>query len=44
MATINNKNGKLQLDFRYKGKRCREQTKLEDRQLRSMLILIVKSN
>jgi integrase len=32
MATINNKNGKLQLDFRYKGKRCREQTKLEDNQ------------
>lgn len=32
MATINNKNGKLQLDFRYKGKRCREQTRLEDNQ------------
>ncbi|MBL4796281.1 MAG: DUF3596 domain-containing protein [Oleispira sp.] len=32
MATINNKNGKLQLDFRFKGKRCREQTKLEDNQ------------
>jgi integrase len=30
MASINSRNGKLYLDFRYKGKRCREQTLLKD--------------
>lgn len=30
MASIHVRNGKLQLDFRYKGVRCREQTKLDD--------------
>lgn len=30
MAAIASRNGRLQLDFRYKGVRCREQTKLED--------------
>lgn len=30
MATINERYGKLQVDFRYKGKRCREQTRYED--------------
>ncbi len=30
MATINERYGKLQVDFRYKGKRCREQTRYDD--------------
>ncbi|WP_276784797.1 site-specific integrase [Thalassolituus oleivorans] len=30
MAKINSRYGKLQIDFRYKGQRCREQTKFED--------------
>ena len=30
MATINSRYGRLQVDFRYKGQRCREQTKFED--------------
>jgi integrase len=30
MGTINTRNGKLIFDFRYLGKRCREQTKLSD--------------
>ena len=30
MATINSRSGKLQVDFRYKGQRCRETTKFID--------------
>src|SRR5699024_12528509 len=30
MASINVRNGKLQADFRYKGRRCREQTRYTD--------------
>ena len=30
MATITSRNGKLTIDFRYKGQRCREQTRFED--------------
>lgn len=30
MGSINNRNGKLVFDFRYMGKRCREQSKLPD--------------
>ncbi len=30
MGTVNSRDGKLYLDFRYKGLRCREQTKLTD--------------
>src|SRR5690554_8035739 len=30
MATINSRSGKLQVDFRYQGKRCRETTKFTD--------------
>lgn len=30
MGSINSRNGKLYLDFRYKGQRCREQTQLND--------------
>ncbi|HIM97695.1 MAG TPA: DUF3596 domain-containing protein, partial [Gammaproteobacteria bacterium] len=30
MATINTRYGRLQIDFRYRGQRCREQTKFED--------------
>lgn len=30
MAAIQIRRGRIQLDFRYKGQRCREQTKLED--------------
>lgn len=30
MASINVRNNKLQVDFRYKGKRCREQTRYVD--------------
>lgn len=30
MATINSRSGKLQVDFRYKGQRCRETTKFVD--------------
>lgn len=30
MGSINVRGNKLALDFRYKGQRCREQTKLED--------------
>lgn len=30
MASINERNGKLFFDFRFRGKRCREQTKLSD--------------
>ena len=30
MASINSRNGRLFFDFRYRGKRCREQTKLQD--------------
>lgn len=32
MASINARTGKLYFDFRYKGQRCREYTKLEDNQ------------
>lgn len=32
MATINSRGGKLFFDFRYKGQRCREYTKLDDNQ------------
>jgi len=28
MGSVNSRDGKLYLDFRYKGKRCREQTRL----------------
>ena len=30
MASINTRNGKLQIDFRYKKQRCREQTRYVD--------------
>ncbi|MCY9824119.1 Arm DNA-binding domain-containing protein [Aeromonas media] len=30
MGSVNSRDGKLYLDFRYKGQRCREQTKLPD--------------
>ena len=30
MASINSRNGKLYVDFRYFGKRCRERTLLDD--------------
>ena len=30
MASVNVRNGLLYLDFRYKGRRCREYTKLAD--------------
>ncbi|WP_424401097.1 Arm DNA-binding domain-containing protein [Marinomonas sp.] len=30
MGSINVRSGKLLLDFRFKGERCREQTKLTD--------------
>jgi len=30
MGSVNSKNGRLFLDFRYQGKRCREFTKLSD--------------
>lgn len=32
MGSINSRNGKLYLDFRYRGVRCREQTTLADTQ------------
>lgn len=30
MASINSRNGKLRIDFRYKGQHCREQTRFQD--------------
>ena len=30
MGSVNSRDGKLYLDFRYKGQRCREQTRLSD--------------
>lgn len=43
MATINNRNNKLYIDFRYFGKRCREQTTLADtKQNRKRLESFVK--
>ena len=30
MATINNRHGRLQIDFRYRNQRCREHTRFED--------------
>ena len=30
MASINQRNGRLQVDFRYRGIRCREQTRMPD--------------
>lgn len=30
MASINSRNGKLRIDFRYRGQRCREQTRFPD--------------
>lgn len=43
MATVNNRNNKLYIDFRYFGKRCREQTTLADtKQNRKRLESFVK--
>ena len=30
MATVNSRDGKLYIDFRYRGIRCREQTRVTD--------------
>ncbi|WP_172590816.1 Arm DNA-binding domain-containing protein [Shewanella xiamenensis] len=45
MGTVNSRDGKLYLDFRYKGARCREQTSLSDnstnrQKLNRLLILL----
>ncbi len=43
MATVNEKNGKLFIDFRYKGIRCKEYTRLPDKpQYRKKLVEIAR--